>query len=735
MRLEELERVSPEELTDVQLLTGHLRLHKWHANAQGQHLERLKAVHAGLAPELIARGFQHQSVSALDEQIAPANLPAYVPALIPAEEIVQKEDAMPWTIDNPPPPAENWSAEKKRVCVETANAVLREGGTEEQAIQACIRNVEQLEKAVEDVKAVTRTDGGQSYTSGAYLYVPDAQKPSTWKLRIEESPSKVTVAQLGRAAAALGPGFRGQRVELPAEDRTKAAKKLISLYRGQDVADGDIPDYLWGIANVAAPKAEEAEEPKAEKAGTEDFQPTFTYQRGWELLVKTAPDEQIRLAFPTDLAKTDVTKALVEPLDAGDCDIVSGANLHEIQFRGKHLEGTYSFSRPEGENWQAVRPRNPKGGVMERFGEMWSILGQTMENWLTRRPEKESGLWTVKQKDGRYRWLAITSTAVQDKEEEIVSRAAMDMAVEKADEVGEHGVLDFWHTDVLLGECDFQAREGLCLIESGLYDDNPAAKQAAKTVEANPDAWALSILLLYNPKAVERRDGLTIYNDIVIPRRALLPRGKEAARFTQLFTGGESMDKQKESALLELCGGNADMVRQMLTAAAAVEAKADEQNLVTKGAGSFKKTLAGLIKQVSDPDLRKKFDALLADYETPAGEIKEEVPPEEAPTEELPEEQTSSDLLKQIEELREKVESLEEKPAEKADPILEALKDITNRLARVESAEPPRQTTHRASQDKGTEVKESDNLTEPGKEFGVVADIVHHAFPGLAGGK
>jgi len=108
-------------------------------------------------------------------------------------------------------------------------------------------------------KAVTKTDNGVKFTAAAYLYVPDPDKPSTWKLRIQETPGKVTVRQLGRAAAALSPkGYRGRRVSLPADDRRVCAKKLISKYRGLNVSDVDIPDYLWGIAGMAKPKAEKA---------------------------------------------------------------------------------------------------------------------------------------------------------------------------------------------------------------------------------------------------------------------------------------------------------------------------------------------------------------------------------------------------------------------------------------------------------------------------------------------
>ena len=45
---------------------------------------------------------------------------------------------MPWTTDNPPPPAKNWTDEEKKKCVPAANAVKRDGGTDEDAIFACI---------------------------------------------------------------------------------------------------------------------------------------------------------------------------------------------------------------------------------------------------------------------------------------------------------------------------------------------------------------------------------------------------------------------------------------------------------------------------------------------------------------------------------------------------------------------------------------------------------------------
>lgn len=45
---------------------------------------------------------------------------------------------MPWTYDDPPGVALNWDEDEVRACVDAANAVLAEGGTDEDAIYACI---------------------------------------------------------------------------------------------------------------------------------------------------------------------------------------------------------------------------------------------------------------------------------------------------------------------------------------------------------------------------------------------------------------------------------------------------------------------------------------------------------------------------------------------------------------------------------------------------------------------
>lgn len=78
---------------------------------------------------------------------------------------------------------------------------------------------------------VKKTDNGQQFGRDAYLIIGDSLLPSTWKVRVEESPGKITVAQLGRAYAALTKGFRGNKVAAGADEKNAALSRLRGLYK------------------------------------------------------------------------------------------------------------------------------------------------------------------------------------------------------------------------------------------------------------------------------------------------------------------------------------------------------------------------------------------------------------------------------------------------------------------------------------------------------------------------
>lgn len=115
-----------------------------------------------------------------------------------------------------------------------------------------------------------KTDNGIKFPKEAYLYVPESGKPSTWKLRIWETPeTKITVAQLGRAAAAFSAGgFRGQKVELPSEEVSTIKKKLVSLYKKEGIKKEEIPNHLFeegGVGDMADEKKLEDLEKKLQE--------------------------------------------------------------------------------------------------------------------------------------------------------------------------------------------------------------------------------------------------------------------------------------------------------------------------------------------------------------------------------------------------------------------------------------------------------------------------------------
>lgn len=104
-------------------------------------------------------------------------------------------------------------------------------------------------------KTATKTERGMSFPSGAYAYVPDATKPSTWKLRLfdrpQDVPDKPSVRLTAAAAQALSPsGFRGQPVQLPQTARQSVKRKVASAWlkarrdKGDQVSSDDLPSSL-----------------------------------------------------------------------------------------------------------------------------------------------------------------------------------------------------------------------------------------------------------------------------------------------------------------------------------------------------------------------------------------------------------------------------------------------------------------------------------------------------------
>lgn len=329
-------------------------------------------------------------------------------------------------------------------------------------------------------KAAKKTDGGRKYGPEAYLVVPDPDKPSTWKLRIEETPGKITVAQLGRAAAALGPGFRGQRVQLSADERKAAAKKLIALYRKQGVDDADIPDYLWGIAGLKKPVAKERNLEEWVRVVREAFHKTFN-----------PPGDS-----PASLICTQVADGYVI------------ARQYE----------------PEIAHWKIPYTYDVKTVAGEEFVE--NVTFAPRAEWVAVVPIY-SEVKVFKQADGTTRWLAVSSGAFEDRDREVVSTAFLRDAVKAADKEGRRGPLLIYHVPgAVVGECDYQAVVGEpgMLIESGTFANTEMGRRAAAYMEKHAHDYGMSIKFLF---ANRTADGVFEPPGRIL-ERSILPRDKAA---------------------------------------------------------------------------------------------------------------------------------------------------------------------------------------------------------------
>lgn len=95
---------------------------------------------------------------------------------------------------------------------------------------------------VEIEKAETKREDGEDFPAEAFAYVPDPEKPSTWKLRLWDSlEERETPAQVGRAVAALSRGgFMGNRVRLPKDAVEGVKRKVLAAWRRVN-GEGETP--------------------------------------------------------------------------------------------------------------------------------------------------------------------------------------------------------------------------------------------------------------------------------------------------------------------------------------------------------------------------------------------------------------------------------------------------------------------------------------------------------------
>ncbi len=155
---------------------------------------------------------------------------------------------MPWSVDNPPDCAKNWTSLEKRRCVAAANAALKDGKSEEDAIFACIHAAGKSKQkgASDDMSSLAATDAektAQDNRSNRYGITirndGNVTKPSEW--------SSVADSQWGDPVNYLYPvpdeshaknaksRFQQSKSKYDSKSRSVVAGRLNRLLRKYDI--------------------------------------------------------------------------------------------------------------------------------------------------------------------------------------------------------------------------------------------------------------------------------------------------------------------------------------------------------------------------------------------------------------------------------------------------------------------------------------------------------------------
>ncbi len=92
---------------------------------------------------------------------------------------------------------------------------------------------------VEFEKALKK-EGSEKLPASAFAYTPDKEKPSTWKLRIDDA------THTRSAVAALGKGMMGNKVQIPSKDLKAVKSKVRAAYK-KFYPDNEVPTVLKSL--------------------------------------------------------------------------------------------------------------------------------------------------------------------------------------------------------------------------------------------------------------------------------------------------------------------------------------------------------------------------------------------------------------------------------------------------------------------------------------------------------
>ena len=431
------------------------------------------------------------------------------------------------------------------------------------------------EKPVEEVKCHGSAKEAEVHIRALYANVQDADEKAAWDAEIEKggSGSGWHKPPRGTHDAENAPNFRGG----PGADRTYGTESdeppegtklckctkcgsTFTLPKGKQCKDVECPG-CGGRAEQTSPRRDKpAEGEEGSGSGGRggkkevDCPACEEAAKAQETHECTCPEcgksVQVPLGQKCGEVRCPECKAMMKQGEEDKALTPSGAgNVHG---EGSML-GEVASVMDDGEGSEKPECKCPHCGKgIPCTAKACPYCKKTIDK-VERGDEKSFTVY--KSADGTWRWMTLSSWAVVDKEREVVSERAYQDAIAYAQKTGNWGQLDLVHvagTDV--GDCDtlFTVKGGdepAKLGAGGTWYDTEKATRARAVIQAEPDAWGVSIKFRFNPARFVRG----IYTgDIQVLKHSILPQEMAASYGTAIAVqGGKEMSKELDEKAAE----------------------------------------------------------------------------------------------------------------------------------------------------------------------------------------
>lgn len=235
-------------------------------------------------------------------------------------------------------------------------------------------------------------------------------------------------------------------------------------------------------------------------------------------------------------------------------------------------------------------------------------------------PVTQNRFFIRRQKDGTYRWMAVAATSVLNRVGQIDSVKLFDSFIEKAEKRNQYPRLDFYHygeTDPKVwefGTADYLAREGVCYIASGTFDEgHPLAEATIRACESD-DKWGCSIEFYAYSEAetilIEPEVKVPVYTEGENTRISVVLEEDAAGLFTRIGVKEgitRAMDSKIREALEKLFGDDSNGLKNFMDQ---FEGEVDGTNKRVKNDKLIHRTVAEDILETVEEEKEDEQDGI-----------------------------------------------------------------------------------------------------------------------------